>query len=928
MVLAARLSVVLWLICAATLHASDGVEPYLQGLDLLEAGQFNDAVAAFEKAIEADDESADYRIALGVGLTLAEKLPEAEKALQRALKLSDNDKEARLWMATAVAMQGDFQRGTQYHPFAIAKDEYVNSIRRMSHEWGQAEFALATARRNGNNKWDVEYANQQLANRVNLRKQFPGFGAAFSQKMKARLPAAQQRAERAAEQGAAALLSEALMARIKANVDRSDYEAAMRDINPLLSGSPSDPQLIVYHGLCKLELGAPAVARTQFTRALYTWPLDGELYALRAVAAAQTGDQRRAGLDVATARSLGAKRVAWAERLIAAAPVADGDPPAMLQQLFEAARAGEAYASLVEKAGQLILVQNGRRLRLDEDFSDRHRQLQQAVDGDPQSASASAAYAAIWYENAVGLRGEAVELRAAWKPYRHASDQMIAAELDRALALSEQALKADASNVSAMITKAAVLVHRMRMEEADQFLQKALALAPEEPRLLKLFAEVADRAAAAKQAQAWSLRSPDTWEDQLYIYTRYPSQAELAQADALEAQAKRLWAMARSALEKAIANAAGTAEGAYFQAVLDRRDGRLDSALAAARHAAKLAPDHLEYHDMVVALLGAMGQKVDALLAQAQATNLVHSTAGPALKCVWFSLPRTRYKTSREYLQQASVYDAADPRVAAYYGAVAGADEKTDIAAAWYATAAALYEASARLEGVSAASREPSPLHAEVAAPIMSVNLRAIGLLRSGARPADAQALAVANLEMEKRIGQAEWWAPVPAAMLPDLDASQVPAPQADHVGYMLAVSRLELGRALIELKRYDNAIAQLQRARRYREMVPPTVDAGSKMQYPVVASNIYLVSALLAKGDTAAAREHYRYNVGRPRGLPADVQAEYERIAGVIEQEHRQAWDQTEQDAQRQQQDAMRTAEEQRRRQTEEINRRRRGDR
>jgi tetratricopeptide (TPR) repeat protein len=920
-----RLAVALLFLLAGSLHAADGVDSYINGLDRMEAGKFADAVTEFEKATDEDDENPDYRTALGAALTLAERLPEAEKALARAIKLSNNDKEARLWMATAVAMQGDFSRGTEYYPFAIAKDEYVNSIRRMSHEYGQAAFAVETARRNGNNKWDVEYANQQLANRDKLRKAFPAYGAAFSKKMKAKLPADQRGRsvpdpELAARQ---AKISQALMARIKVNVDRSDFAAAMRDINPLLAGNPSDPQLIVYHGLCSLDLGAPEIARRQFTRALYKWPLDGELYALRAVAAARTGDRRRADLDLQTSVSLNAKRVPWARKQVASASVAEGDPQVLLTGLFDSARAGDEYKVLVEKANALILAQNARRLRLDEDFSDRHRQLHQAVEANPKDPVARANFAAFWYENAVALRGESVELRAPWTPYRHADDATIAAELDRALILADQALQLDAANVSAMITKAAVLVHRLQLQAADQFLQKALAAAPAEPRLLKLFAEVADRAAAAKQAQASSLRAPNTWEDQFYIYTRYPSQSELNQADALETQAKRLWEMARSALNHAIANSKGTAEGAYFQAVLDRRDGRLDAALASARQAMTLAPHNLEYRDLVTALLSATGQKIEALINQAQANNLVHSTAGSMLKCVWFSLPRTKFKTSREYLQQAAQYDAADPRIAAYYGAVAGADDKTDIAAAWYSAAAALYEATARFEGVSASSREPSPLRPDVATTIMNVNLRAVVLLRDR-RPADAVAIAQANLAMEARLDKTVLFTPVPASMLPDLNANQIPVPQADHAAYLLSVSRLELGRALMAMKRYDEAITQFQQVKVYRDMVPPTVDAGSKMQYPIAAANIFNISALLAKGDRDRAKEQFRY-VGRPRGLAPDVQAELQRVTAVISGQLQDDRNRADQDALRQQQDALRDAQEQRRREIDEIDRGRR---
>src|SRR5690606_31048326 len=140
-----------------------------------------------------------------------------------------------------------------------------------------------------NNKWDVEYAQQQLAAREPLRKLFPRFGAAFSRKMKAKLPAAQQRVARPGDQQPSPI-GEALLARIQANIDKGDWAAAMRDINPRLGGNPRDPQLLTWHALCSLELGAPEIARRQLTRALYARPLDGELYALRAAAAAATGD--------------------------------------------------------------------------------------------------------------------------------------------------------------------------------------------------------------------------------------------------------------------------------------------------------------------------------------------------------------------------------------------------------------------------------------------------------------------------------------------------------------------------------------------------------------------------------------------------------------------------------------------------------------
>lgn len=913
------------LLLTTTVLAADGMEQYLRGLDQLEAGKFTDAARQFQSAIDADDENPDFRIALGVALTLGEQLPQAVPVLQRAVKLSNNADEARLWLATAIAMQGEFSKDSEIYPFAIARNEYVNSIRAMSHEYGQAAFAQATAQRNGNNKWDVEYANQQLAKRQTLVASFPRYGKAFSQKMKAQLPAGQQQSAATDPEAAQrqASLSKAVMARIKSNVDKSDYVSAMHDINPMIAAGASDPQLLVYHGLCALHLGAPDIARRQFSRALYKWPLDGNLYALRAVASAQTGDKARAAMDATTAKGLGTNRAEWMDKQISAAPQASGDPPAMLKALYESARTGATYAQLVEGATQLVLAQNARRLRQDEQYIDGLRVLQMEINASPRDAVKLAALAGYLYDNAVNPRGEAVELRSAWHPYRSVNERAIELELSRALNVANEALSVDAGNVSAMITKAAVLVKQMRFADAEQFLKRALAQAPTEPRLLRLFAEVADRAAAAKQAQASALRTPTTWEDQFYIYTRYPSANEKAQADALDSHANQLWAVARQALEQAIEQSKNPAASAYFHSVLDRRAGKTASALAWAQKAASLEPKNLEYLDMVSTLLAQSGQKVQALLSQANATNLVHSTAGPVLKCVWLSLPQTKFKTSREYLDQAAEYDAADPRVAAYFGAVAGADDKTDVACAWYSVASALYEANARLEGVSVDSKEPSPLRADVATTMLNVNLRAAVLLRTS-RPKDAEALARRNLGLESRIDDAVLFTPIPASMLPDLDANQIPVPQADHAGYLLSVSRLELGRALLAQRRYDEAIAELQQVQRYREKVPPTIDAGSKMQYPVAAAGIWTVSALLSSQNLTAAQERYRMMARPKQGLDAETSSELKRISELMSRHRAEEWNRQEQLDKQQQQNALDEAMRQRQQQIDSIDRRR----
>ena len=144
-------------LCAVAAAAADspGLAAYLDGLDALEQSRWNDAVGAFSKAIDAEEENADYYTARGVAYALAEKPDQALGDLQRADRLRPNFKPTRLWLATVVAMQGRFTEDVNYYP-AATRDPYESAVRAMSRKYGELAFRAANMPGQSDPKWQAE----------------------------------------------------------------------------------------------------------------------------------------------------------------------------------------------------------------------------------------------------------------------------------------------------------------------------------------------------------------------------------------------------------------------------------------------------------------------------------------------------------------------------------------------------------------------------------------------------------------------------------------------------------------------------------------------------------------------------------------------------------------------------------------------------
>jgi tetratricopeptide (TPR) repeat protein len=152
-----------------------GTSSYLEGLDFLERAAWDQAVAAFTRAIEADEENADYYTARGVAYTLRERLTEAFSDLSRADRLRPSHKPTRLWLASVVAMQGRLFEDTKHYP-AATPDPYETAVREAARFYGDPIFRKDRLREQPS---AAQWQQQDAA-----RQKFPAFAREFVRRVK------------------------------------------------------------------------------------------------------------------------------------------------------------------------------------------------------------------------------------------------------------------------------------------------------------------------------------------------------------------------------------------------------------------------------------------------------------------------------------------------------------------------------------------------------------------------------------------------------------------------------------------------------------------------------------------------------------------------------------------------------------------------
>ncbi len=843
-----------------------GTSDYVEGIDALDAGDWKRAVASLSRALQADGDNSDYLRARGVAYTLAESFPEALADLQRALKLRPTDREAKLWLAAAYRMSGDPGKGAQH--FSIGGEvpaDYADMVyNRMAMDYWSSRYQGG-------------YVDRKTHRRVEAKEPvkilFPEAAAQYAKLHRPAGPAAFQ----------------LVMARVKANIERSDFAAAARDLRSLRQANLDDPQVVASTAMWLLGVGNAPGARQEYTRALTSQPFWIEGYLGRAQASAMLGDPRRANADLEVAARLGAAPVQPLKQRISSLlnRTSSADPTARFDQAVDS---GASWDALVDAALDMHRWSNVHRHRYDEAYQDRIRVLHEAIRAEPKNPDRHEMLARFLYNHYRvprlwnGPRGQGEQVR----PQSKGDMQR---ELGQALQLVDEALRLDGRHVSAIGTKAWLLYTQGNAAAAGSLADKGLALEPKEVRLLRLKAQLLLEAAAALEAQAAALRSGRTEttterrSDGIYEVRRHypPTAAQLAEAQALERQAAEYRRAAEQAAQAAKVVEQQTIPALISQGDTAARSGDLKAARRAYRQALLYQPDHAEAQGKFAGVCQRLGEELNHTVFALLAQPMQHTTAASELKAGWETATRTAWTAAGEALDRAARLDSVDARVPAYRSVVAQGRADPAHAARLRQAALALEEARARLMGTSFLPPAQQVLDPDDIGLTLVVRLQAGGAAGQTGAYQQALDLSRQNLNLEARLAKEDLFRLLPSAMLPDPSGDPGTVPEAPSVASMLAWSRLGAGRSMMALKRMDEAEREFQAVLDYSSTWPATSPGRNTLNVAVSWASLGMAQAAVAAGRWDRAHQILNTGEGWPFGLPADLSTELKSLRDQV---------------------------------------------
>ncbi len=869
----------LMLLSAALCVAGDAKEmsaSYLAGLDALSAGRWADALAAFTKATDADEENADYHTARGVALVLSQQFPPAIKELQRSLRLRANEWETKLWLSAAYKMGGDPAKAAEYlvygppghgRPDKAVLDYSIFVSTLTQNYW----YALT-------NGQYVDYKTKKSMSTKDIAAaEFPRAGAMFAQR----------------RQGAAPpQLGGVLLDRIKANMKDRQYAAAVKDLDSLLAASPEDDNLLLLHADALLALGDYTGSRSEYTRVLTNQPTWTGAYLARAQAAAHLADAARARSDLAIAGKLGAKDVDAVGQEVnrVLAGIRPQAPAEALAQLDRAVRAGEGDARLAELALAVEQAVNARRLRYDEIYQDRLRMLDEARRADSKNPDRLADLADFLFAES-SPPFEQVEPRS-WPVYfRHVPQAVAkfgpageilpapparrtAGEVARAFGLLEEALAANPNHVRSLGIKGTILNSRGEHAQARNALDKALAVKPNDPVLLRERSVALQGIARANALAAAALRTPsistvNNGDGTSTTTTRYPSPADLARADALDREAKECHEKAVEDMARAQKLTAGTALGAYYQGLVDYAYHDVKQAQADFQQAVKLDPKFRDAWEQLAKTSWELGLPEEWAVARVGALSLIQTTAGPWLTVARDRIVKTQFKSAREALVAARQLDPADARAQFYEAEIDAANDKPDQALVRYHVALALVEARSRLHGRNFATPQPRSLPPEPQDIGLIVALRnKVGaLLFEQGQAQRAEKLFQANVDFLAVLPPEKQATPVPRAVLPSstIDPGAVPLNETCASLKIRAQAGVDYTGWT---RRYRDPADVALASRTYKRLVVDFNVTDPKPEVLQAVISLGLAELHVSKGNFAEARELLRNQGATPQPL------------------------------------------------------------
>jgi tetratricopeptide (TPR) repeat protein len=810
---------------------------YLEGLEKLEAAQWAAAAEALGQAIEAGEDTPDYFQARGVAWTLAERFAEALADLGRAAKLDPASKETRMWRAVALEMSGDGYRARETYQ-SHTNDSYETFVGQMRVDYGLFIFH----RQRG------EATAKEEALLASARSKFPQAASWFSSRMKDTPRVAQ-----------------ALFHRAKQRFQRGEYAAALNDLFYVRRRFPKDMAVLYYRAACLTPTGDAATAQREHTQVLTQFTNFGLGYLGRAQASVRLGDARRARADLAVAGMLrpqdaAAFQAQFDRGLAALQADAPTEAPAVLRAaLLNLAETDAPREKLVEQAAALHKAVLVRRLNEDEVYQTRLKSLEDAVRTDPRSPHRLVELAEF-LTRAARERYERHATRGPFRILRQEVPRDPEGEFARAARLADAALAINPKHAAALVAKARVRFEFHQFGDADKLLQQALAIQEDVPDGLELFARVVTIGANQAEAAARRLETPQSGSTPGYYstiyWTRYPTVAELREAEEFRKLARQRLERAREIFEKAIKLRPNNGEGFYDLALWRLQQNDLPEARKLLEKAVQLAPRLVRARQALAKVYRDLGLKEQAFEEESILIVQIESGISDLLTQAAKQMERTAWKTADALLTKGTEVDPVDARVAAYQGIIRLAEKNAAAASAIFQVGAALEEARLRTMGITTGmgaigTRAPDDL-----ALLMVLRLRLAGMCLQGGRAEQAQELAENNLSLERLIAVGDLLQELPRSVLPDVDPDPTNRhPEPEHAASLLAWSHYLAGEAARRLRRIDAAVRHFQSA--FSAGRSLTVGVGTRaLNEPRNRAGLALAATLAERGDHAAARE------------------------------------------------------------------------
>jgi tetratricopeptide (TPR) repeat protein len=891
-----------------------GVQDWLDGLDALEKADGKAAEEAFSKSIAAASETFYFYDCRGVARVLQAKVGEAMRDFAKSSNLFQGAGTcAELWSKAISGKVYRYQTGPEAgepndRRFATGNLEvllnaclHLNApAAELAAEAGEDEQAKVpeAARKSGSEqveriieslektgKLPDDLAKQPLvgnhgqptvagvlvgrayariackkSHELAVTKELPAIGRAFATMVKHGLYRSQ---------GLTLLLYRRAAARDAAG----EHARAAADAKCVLAAWADELDAVKALEIYTRSVHATGDAWT--ARGMYTYVLSSQTrsaaaYLGRALANAQLGEVARARADLEVARKIDAKLAADAAPKVEEAIARLGVDPATLSPhdaataLEEAVKSGADFEAQVEKGRIVILAMNARRLRGDELYQDRLRQLMEAYRKDPENPDRLADVGAFLFYEAHDVHGEEIEPGAGFRSYRYQtagtrSGEEVAAEvfIDKALSLAP-------NHVRANCWKARICMWFLRFEDAEPYLHRALAKGPNDPETLGTWAELCMIVANQKFTDANDLRSPKSWNDGWFRITEFPSPADLARADDLEARGHDLEAEAATVLEKGAKANAGKPLGSLLMAVLCRTRGQNAEALAAFQESIKLDSKLYQSYFPIAQILDEAGRFEDAAYVRLAGVNLIETTAAPVLRLAGCCMVTTRWASARKALAAARQTDPSDARTFDYLALCAlgeGSEEGADAAAkgaealACTRCALAIREAAARLGGKTThPGRKGAPLDDEYLR-AMQVHYMVASALRLAGKTEDAITEYKLIASYEEVLGPARLYATANGGKLP-YNAAMVADFHSPNAATFIRWTHIALAEVYRRQKKNQEAADELELVRK----------AGIHDLAESVAL-VYLGKLALEAGDTNNAALCVQFS--NPRDMP-----------------------------------------------------------